>query len=636
MSQYRVGSPGTNALATALAATALIALVLLVAHVERSGIEARQLRVLDAQAADLDRQLAQLAVVPRLLADDPRMAAALAPDGPDASGPSGKPEEAAARERARRAADRVLERAGRDSGAAYVYLMDRSGRTVAASNWRDPLSFVGADYGFRPYFRGALAGAETTFHAVGATTGEPGYFVARPVRGAALVERPTGASGDPSGEARGPIVGVVAAKLSLDALVDAWRAQPHRSIVTDELGVVILSTDASLLYTPTRPLDAAAEAILAADRRYAPASASPLSFDAADASSGLLRGEPQRVASRALRDEPWALHLLLPERPVTPRAALVGTGIAAFALIGWLLTRVFRQQRRIAGAEQLAARELERLVARRTGELQAAQRALIAESNFAMLGRMSAAINHEINQPLASLGFDLATLHALAERDPPPLAGIREAVADLERTTRRIGRVVETLRRVARQGAGELVPLDAARLLAEALDTVRRERPDGAGAVRLASPADADREPGHGVRGNAVLLQQAVLNLVHNAIDAARDGEAAGVELRLEGSPDGRWLDLVVADAGRGVDAALAERLFEPFQTGAPGSGSGPGSGRGLGLGLGLALARQIATDHGGTLEHRPRAGGGSEFTLRLPRVDRSSTGASAVRDPSR
>ena len=158
----------------------------------------------------------------------------------------------------------MLEQAQASSDADVVYLMDADGVTLAASNWNDRFSFVGADYGFRPYVRGAVSGEESTFYAVGATTGEPGYFVAVPVHAGLLAGRDRKRRSTSSST----VIGVLAAKLSLDALVDLWQTQPYRSLVTDDLGVVILSTDASLLYTPTSELDAATRAALGAERRY--------------------------------------------------------------------------------------------------------------------------------------------------------------------------------------------------------------------------------------------------------------------------------------------------------------------------------------------------------------------------------
>ena len=216
-----VGRPASRALVAAvLLGVAFASLVALFATGERWRVERQQRRVVLAQANELDRQLAQLAIVPRLLAEDPRVVAALEGGGErgDAmlgraaatAAASGEPDDGPGRRRD--VANRVLEDARAASGAAFVFLMDLGGTTVAASNWRDPLSFVGVNYGFRPYFRGAVAGRETTFFAVGATTGEPGYFVARPVRRG------------------GRVRGVVVVKVSLEALMEAWRERPHRQI----------------------------------------------------------------------------------------------------------------------------------------------------------------------------------------------------------------------------------------------------------------------------------------------------------------------------------------------------------------------------------------------------------------------
>ena len=286
--------------------------------------------------------------------------------------------------------------------------------------------------------------------------------------------------------------------------------------------------------------------------------------------------------SRALRHEPWRLHLLVPEAPLYRRAALQVVAVAGLALIALLLAGLFRQQRRLAETEQRAARELERLVATRTAALETAQRALIAESNFAMLGRMSAAVNHEINQPLASLRLDLATLRALTARDAPPLDEIRQTVVDVDRTTRRIGRVVETLRDVARQGAVELVPLDPGRLVEDVVATVRRERPDGAAALaveRSAAVPGERRAASCPIEGNAVLLQQALLNLLHNAFDAVLGREAPRVTLVLDDERAAAEVTITVTRQRRrrrcGGRRASVRAFRERPRPAAAGSGSG-------------------------------------------------------------
>jgi len=182
-------------------------------------LQETQQRRQSAQLADLDRQLTQFSFIPKLLSGDVEIRQALVAT-------SGKSIDAA---------NRRLQRTRQDSGLDVAFLLDRSGLTIASSNWSDTLSFVGISYSFRPYFKNAVKGRSATFFAVGATTGIPGYFIAEPV-----TENST-------------VVGVVVAKVSLDVLVDAWDTLLYDSLVVDEFGGVILSTREDLLYTPTAP-----------------------------------------------------------------------------------------------------------------------------------------------------------------------------------------------------------------------------------------------------------------------------------------------------------------------------------------------------------------------------------------------
>ena len=142
---------------------------------------------LQGKGAELDRELTQFAVVPRLLARDTTIVNALV----EGSGANIE------------AANLVLLRAQQDSNASFAFVMNRQGNTIAASNYLDDVSFIGVNYGFRPYFKGALDRKEATFFAVGATTGIPGYFVANPILDG------------------GEIVGVVTVKFDLAGLLDS-------------------------------------------------------------------------------------------------------------------------------------------------------------------------------------------------------------------------------------------------------------------------------------------------------------------------------------------------------------------------------------------------------------------------------
>jgi len=189
---------------------------------------------LQAKAEELDRQLSQFAVAPRLLSRNPIIADALqSPDTP-----------------ALHTANLTLQQVQLDSKAAFAFLMNVEGTTVASSNFSDEVSFVGVNYGFRPYFLRAMQQMEATFFAVGATTGVPGYFVSSPV-----VED-------------NKVIGVVVVKFDLDHLLKSWALHPYHLLAADEFGVVILSTDDDFLYAGTRDLSRVEVLQVDSDRRY--------------------------------------------------------------------------------------------------------------------------------------------------------------------------------------------------------------------------------------------------------------------------------------------------------------------------------------------------------------------------------
>lgn len=537
------------------------------------------------QADDLDRRLPQLAVLPRLLSADPRLHAALAANDDETVA----------------LANRTLARAQRESAVDFAFLMDTTGVTVAASNWRDEVSFVGRNYQFRPYFSGALAGRRSTFFAVGATTGVPGYFIADSVR-----------NGD-------EVIGVVVVKLELDQLLNSWQADQYTSLLHDELGVVILATDPELLYTPARELTASELSAIADDRRYQVNHQSqllPVTRFNWYRNGWHWRRDDQSLRryvaiDRELASEPWTLRHLVPLGTITLTAAWYLFALLAIAALAVLGRRSYRQQRLLAQTQQRNAEQLEAEVQARTRELESAQQALIAEANFAMLGRMSAAINHEINQPLASLTFNLATLRKLIDSPDARAEDIRDTVVDSDRTTKRISRVIDTLRSVARQRNSHFAAVEIGRVLSDVVLIVRRERPVASKALQEARLESLLEQRDLRINGNEILLQQAFLNLLYNAFDATLQLDDPQVSLQIE--TDGHQVQILVCDNGAGVAAEEAEQLFEPFHT---------DPGRSSGLGLGLTLARQIVEDHGGTISYRPGSTDGSIFSVSLLLVD--------------
>lgn len=549
-----------------------------------SDVQASQQRQQRAQLLDLDRQLNQFSFIPKLLSEDIEIREALL-----------SPAESTVR-----SANMRLSRTQLDSGLDVAYLLDDTGMTVASSNWSEIPSFVGVSYSFRPYFQNAIKGQGATFFAVGVTTAIPGYFIAQPV------------------VSDGEVLGVVVAKVELEVLVDSWSQLPYESVVTDEFGVIILSTREDLLYTPTLSLIPEQINQLKQERRY----------QLKESTVAFITGHPAKRAkidgissdiyflfSQKLINEPWQLLSLSNERGIQWRSIVLTIAIASLCLIAYLLTRLYQQQGRLVRSEQRHSMELEAKVLHRTKELETAQKRLISESNFTMLGRMSGAINHEINQPLASLRLNLASLRTMIENGDADQNEIEQIVIDSDRTTKRIGRVISSLRSLAQKNESRFERFEVARLIDEVYDTIRRER-QAVSQFLTVENVDINIF----VLGDEILIQQALLNLLYNAFDAVLAVKEPVVALsvkRVAGSTLARGADglpteyvvICVSDNGPGISKSVASTLFEPFATTRRKTD---------GLGLGLTIARQIALDHGGELSYNADASS-CQFTLELP-----------------
>lgn len=554
-----------------LALLGLALLLWLAIWIEESRLINTMQSQLEGKADELDRQLEQLAVVPRLLAKHPVINKTLL-----------QPDKISVAE-----ANVALKNSQEDSHSSFAFIMDIHGTTVASSNFQDAISFVGINYGFRPYFKGAIASDQATFFAVGATTGEPGYFIANPVKH------------------EDKTVGVVVVKSELAGLLDSWQQSPYHWLAVDELGVVILSTSSDYLYTPTDVLAENAQSVIQSDRRYVTVEHARFSNDSPSRLSYLGKSDTQSflVQRHRLGSEDWELLLIIDRWRVWLNALLYVLAIGAVCTMAALGYRNIRAQKRLAAAEQRHALQLEVEVEQRTAELRSAQEALISESNFAMLGRMSAAINHEINQPLASLRLNLATLRNLFNKPEPDIDELRQIVVESDRTTKRIGRVVTTLRSLSGQQQSDHTQIDVGRLLDDVVETVRHDRPVASKALHIKFD-----QPGSVVHGNDVLLQQALLNLLYNAFDSVLDVPEPLVTIDVQASAD--CIDFNIVDNGCGVKPELQTSLFKPFVSDKK---------RTTGMGLGLTLAELIASDHSGKLVYSPGETQGSIFTLKIP-----------------
>lgn len=523
----------------------------------------------------------------------------------------------------RKAVNDYLEGLNRRSRSRAIYVMDTTGRVLATSNWRDADSYQGEDLSFRAYFQNAVRGQPGRFYGIGSTNGEPGYYLAHGL------------------EEHGKIIGVAVVKVRLEALEERWQRARLEAFVSDENGIIILSSDPARRLKAVRPLSDEVKERLAHSLQYYWATLNELEPLARErlkegtekltfpANSEVVNDEHEvsyLAQSRPLNDTPWSFTLLTPLNDL--RRAAINQGIlvaVAFGLVALLL--IAWNERRKVIATRLAAREalqeansqLERRIAERTADLRAsnerlkgqirerrqaeetlrrAQDELVQAGKLAAIGQMSTSIAHELNQPLAALRTLSGNTVRFLERGALDTASTN--LKTINELIDRMGRITASLRSFARrgddQGQASLVKaVDAAlQVLSARLDnlplTLHRDFTD----TQL--QIDQTR------------LEQILVNLIGNALDAMQAQPAP--ELWLEGSSAEGKYRLQVRDNGHGIDPEARKHLFEPFFTTKPGE---------QGLGLGLTLSASLAAATGGNLavEHPPS--GGTAFVLSLP-----------------
>lgn len=293
--------------------------------------------------------------------------------------------------------NRYLERLNERAGTLSIYVLNRQGRVVAASNWNRPDSFVGEDLSYRPYFIEAAAGRQGRLFGVGTTRGEAGYYLSSP-----LAED-------------GAIVGVAVVKVSLEQLEQSWSTVEAPVLVSDENGVVILASVPSWKFTTLRAMDEPTRRQFDRTLQYNARPLPPLGLSSlnriapdaelvrlarpadGEAESAVFPVSGSFLAQTApLHGTGWTMTVLSPASQITgmawTRAALAAVGSAFLGIL--LLMWVQRRGH---------LRDLERKVEERTRNLRAAQDELVHAGKLAVIGQLSAGLAHELNQPLAAL-----------------------------------------------------------------------------------------------------------------------------------------------------------------------------------------------------------------------------------------
>ena len=223
---------------------------------------------------------------------------------------------------------------------------------------------------------------------------------------------------------------------------------------------------------------------------------------------------------------------------------------------------------------------------------------------FDLMGEMTAGIAHEINQPLSAIATYAQAARRILERDQPAMTTLIDVCRKIDEQALRAGRVIENLRKFIKKQDIRTEAVDVNAVVRDIMNLVNADaRAEG---IRVTTRY-AD-EPAV-VRVNAIQLQQVLLNLTRNAVDAMRGTlrKDLGIKIETQRGADG-GVTITVADHGPGVSSHLGNAIFHPFVTT-----------KREGLGVGLAISRTIVQSCGGTLTYRDNPAGGAVFAVDLP-----------------
>lgn len=498
--------------------------------------------------------------------------------------------------------NRKLEGLIEGTQASVIYVTGPNGVAIASSNWRAADSFVGTSYSFRDYFSLAMRTGMAEHYALGNVSRKPGLYISRRVD-----------SED------GKALGVVIAKVEFNRLEADWRIGGKPVYVADANGVVLMTSISAWRFDTIKPIDQQTRRTIADSLQFGNETLDLLPFSSLrfiDNSTELIHINSPAVNSgdylRFILPVPttsWHLHYLLPLQPtlmveVQRMRLLVLAGMMPLIVLSglWL-----RRRQKARQAEEVAAKaraELERRVDERTRDLQSAmdqleteisghqqtgrelqsvQQELVKANRLAILGQVAAGVAHEINQPVATIRAFADNARTLMNRQR--LEEADENMKDIAALTERIGVITSDLKILARKGRAAAQPVSVKAVIEGAVVLLRSRFAGHMEALDIALPAETLM-----VSGSPIRLEQIVINLLQNALEAVEDKAGGQVTISVREAAD--QVVLSVADNGPGIAPDILEALFTPFNTSKDG-----------GLGLGLVISREIAADYGGRIE---------------------------------
>ncbi len=514
-----------------------------------------------------------------------------------------------------------LARVSVEADTRALYIISPQGIVVGSDDWESPTRRLNLDYSGAAYFTEAIRTGKSSFLGVPPDSDRVRYFLAHSIQG------------------RGVILGISVVRIEFDSIEEAWSLAGEHVFATDATDTIFLASDADYRFRQLGPAAATPETEL----RYSGRLKEPLNLNVVEqrGSSAIVRirssdGEEtdylyQRMT---LPQYNWTVHRLtdLDSIHADQRdGAIIGGAISTlfiFLLLYLLSRHRAYLQAREAGrvlAEQVTERTRELSDTNRSlqveieerrraaAQLRSTQNELVQAGKLAAVGQMSAALAHEINQPLAAIRTFIASTKIFAQRNNYVQVSTNlDLISDL---AERMAGLTSHLKTFARKSDhGKPAPVDVERAINGALFLID-------GQIRGTRVSVEKRiAPNLLVSGYPVQLEQVIVNLVLNALDAVAKVDDPVIEIDARALNDN--VEITVQDNGTGIAAEHINQVFDPFFT---------TKDIGKGLGLGLSISYGIVEDFGGEIHAENRPERGARLTLTLPRFQQSPASQSAA-----
>lgn len=498
------------------------------------------------------------------------------------------------------------------TGAPYIFVVDRLGRTIASSNHDQEDSFVGRRYGFRPYFKQSMAQGAAQYVAKGERTGKAGLFFARRV------------------DTDNQHLGIVVVKVEFAEVTNLWKEANSTTFIVNSDKIILFSSDESLNYSAISPLSETRRQEIYKTKQFGDETLNlALMKISSDYSGTDSQGRSIIAQVLTIPELDWQIYRTVRTAPALKAAdiqiqlRLLSAGILILGVglftawrvslerqraqtTAYLETEVERQTKELSNANSLLEHEIhEREQVNK--RFRNAREELAQANRLGSIGTVTASVAHEINQPVAAIhAFAESAIKLLNRKDSERA---KENLKSIVSLTSKIGAITAELRCYARRGSQSISRISTARIsvddVIDGVELLIGERIRAAGTCFQV--LKKDDIPLH-VKAGRVRLEQVIVNLLQNASEAVHGLPSPTIEMLVVS--DVKYVYITISDNGPGIEKEIEKKIFTPFFTTKPD-----------GVGIGLGIANDIMNEFGGSIKTTSSPLGGAALKITLQKL---------------